>query len=625
MIAIEVLQGHISQYLDLTHEARTKAERDRDFKDGKQWTAQEAATLKGRRQAPIVDNMIKPKVEGIKGLYSKRETKPKAFARTQKHEKSGQAITDAVRYITDKERFKDTKLEVLDSVLVEGVGGGIVEVTQRGDDLEINVRAIPADRLYYDPYSRRHDFDDTMYRGIMIWMDVDVAKQVFKGKSKEIEEAVEINVTTLDETFEDRPRFGMVSEDRKRILVAQEWFLHDSVWHCAVFTGNSFLEKPKLSPFLDDYGDPCCPIELTHAYIDREGQRYGEVRGLIDPQTEVNHRRSRFLFLNTSRQTASTKGAIKDVKVLKRELAQPDGHVEVEGEINKAFQVLPTGDFAQAQFLLYQDAKASLNSVSFNAALSGESNPDQSGRAIDLLQNASVLELLSLLNNVSSWESRMLRQVWFRIKQFWTEEKWVRVTDDYDKLRWVGLNAKVTRGQAMQDFINDKSNPEQERKQTAQMLQMLSQQQPQALEEVIEVKNPVPELDMDIMLETATSSVNQQQEELRMIMELSAANPGQVPFKSILKMTTLRDKEDVIKDIEEREQAQMAAQQQMMQLETADKTVSIQGKQISNQLNSVKIEEAGGKALNLNMDAIGKQIANEQLLANPDPHPQTSV
>lgn len=620
MSDVRKFQQHIREFQDLTAVARELSERDRDYKDNRQWTEQEAQKLRARNQAPIVDNRVKPKVEGLKGLLIQRRSDPKAYSRTQAHEESSEAVTDALRYVSDATNFDDLELEVFDNLIVEGYGGCIVDIAQRNDEIIINPTIIPWDRIYFDPYSRRTDFKDARYMGIMLWMDVDVVKAMFKGKEDDIDSAIGAGID-FDETFEDRPAFGMVSEDRKRLLVAQEFYLEDGVWNMVIFTGDTILEKPAKSTYLDEFGFPDNPIELVGAYINRDNERYGEVRYWIDPQNEINHRRSKFLFMLSSRQTRSRKGAIKDIAAMKRELAKPDGHVETEGNEDD-FGVIPTGDMAEAQFKLFQDAKQSLDSVSFNAQLSGERQGNLSGVAVESLQMAGMLETNSLFSAMTSWKKRVFRQVWYRVKQHWTQEKWIRVTDDYDKLRWVGINVPITRQKQMEEFINDKSQNTEERKRAAQIFTQMMEAQDPRLAEMVQTKNPIAELDMDIILSQSVNSINIQQEQFRMLYELAATRP-EIPLKSLLKLSEIRDKEDLIKDIDEREQAAIQAQQRDQQLTEAERTVKLEGGQIDNQKKAGEIDKIAADTTNINMEAITKQVKNQVMLANPDPSPQS--
>lgn len=624
MIELEEVRQHVEEFLTVTEPARWLSERDRDYKDNKQWSAEQIAALAQRKQAPVVDNRIKPKVEGLKGLLIQRRTDPKAYARTKSHEESSEAVTDALRYVNDDANIDALELEVFDNVIVEGYGGAIVDIKLRGQEIEVEPVLIPWDRIYYDPHSRRSDFKDATYMGIVMWADAAIAKMMFPGEEEVIDAAD--TQGELYETFEDRPRWREVQGKRKRVRLAHEFYLKDGKWFECVFVGGGFLIEPRESSYLDEEGKPCNPIELVGAYIDRDNNRFGEVRYWIDPQNEINHRRSKFLHMMSARQTFGRKGAIPDIAAMKRELSLPNGHVEFAGnEWGKDAGVIQTMDMAEAQFRLLEESKQTLDSVSFNAQLSGERGGDLSGVAVQSLQMAGMLEVNSLLSAMLDWKKRIYRQCWYRIKQHWSQEKWVRVTDDYGKLRWVGFNIQIPRKQQMEEFINDASNPTHERQQAAMLYQQLVQANDPRLGEMVQTKNAIPELDMDIVLENATNSINQQQEEFKLLAELANSRPGEVPFKSLLKLSSLRDKDDVIKDIEQREQAAMQAQAQTAKLDTMDKEVTIQGKQITNQVNAAKIDGVVADTTSKNMDSVGKQIANTQLMMRPDPSPQAVV
>jgi hypothetical protein len=620
---VKVLQDHLREFLDNTIEARELSERDRDYRDNKQWSAAELSRLNARKQAPIIDNRLKPKVEGLKGLYIQRAADPKAYARNKADEKASEVVTDGLRYVSDSSDFANTKLDVFENLVVEGYGGVIVEIkeTKRGVDITPNL--IPWDRIYFDPYSRKADFSDARYMGIVLWQDVETAKQTFNKKEAEIDESV--NVSEVGDTFEDRPTFGMVSADRKRVMIAQEYYLQDGKWHCATFCGNSYLVEPALSPYLDDDGEPCNPIELVGAYIDRENNRFGEVRYFIDQQDEINKRRSKFLHLLSARQTFSRRGAKQDIANLKRELASPDGHVEFEGQKwGDDFGIIPTGDMGTAQFQLYLDAKASLDSVSFNAQMSGERQGNLSGVAVSNLQSAGMLETNPLFLSITSWEKRVYRQCWYRMKQYWTQEKWIRVTDNFDKLRYIGINVPITLSQQMQDMINDESLPSVQRQQVAVIFTQMMQAQDPRLQSVVETKNAIPELDMDIMLDLGQNSINVQQEQFRMLLELAQARP-EIPLTAVLELSELRGKDELIKEIKEGQQAAQQAQAQVAQVDAVERQVNIEGKQIQNQLNAAKIAETGATTDTKRMEAITKQIENLNLAARPDPTPQVNV
>lgn len=612
MITLSDMVKDVEDFLTNTEDARIKSERDRDYKDNKQWTAEEEAKITSRGQAPITVNRIKPKVEGLKGLLIQRKTDPKAWPRTQKHEKAAEAITDALRYVADNNNFDKIKLDVAENDFVEGYGAAIVQVERRGDEAEIIINDIPWDRYYYDTHSRKLDFSDKRWDGMIIWMGKDQLVDTFKISKKEAEELTTRNPDG-SETFDDRPQWVETKEERVR--VCQHFYIDEGEWKMCFFTEQRFLIDPITSPYLDEYENPINPIESVAANIDRDNNRFGEVRFWIDLQDEINHRRSKYLFLLSSRQTTGRKGAIADIPALKRELSKADGHVEYEGEKGD-FDVLRTQDMAEAQFTLLQDAKGELDAVGFNAQLSGERQGDLSGKAIVNLQQAATNELSSLYSGLTDWEKRIYRQIWMRIKQFWNEEKWLRVTDDSTKLRWVGLNQKITLRQSLEERIQDESIHQIERQQAQQQLEQMLQLQHSGLEQFVDIRNPVADLDVDIIIETSYDSVNIQREQFELLSKIAQTRPD-VPFTEVLKLSELRGKDKIIQSIEQSLQANSQAQQQQQQVIQAQVQADMAETQSKAQLNSVKSEETAAKAHKAHAEAEQTEVQTELLITQP--------
>lgn len=594
------VRDNVEQFLSDTMDARITSERCRDYYDHKQWTAEETAKLLKRRQAPIVVNRIKPKVEGLIGLYNIRNSDPKAYARTQAHEESSHVVTDALRYVADNNDFKNTRLDVAEDFFVEGYGGGIVDVKQKKNgEIEIRIEQIPWDRIYFDPHSRKKDYSDARWMGMYIWMYEDEAEEKFGSEKIQ---ACKGQPFHTDETFEDRPRW--VDSRNHRLRIALHFEIHKAVWHMSVSCGDVDIVKPQVSPFLDDDGEPCNPIELVSANIDRDNNRYGEVLGMLDQQDEINHRRSKFLHFLNSRQTFGRKGQTEDVAALKRELSKPDGHVEFNGEeFGKDFGILPETSAENGQYVLYQDAKAELDSISFNSESASEAQKNNlSGVAIGRIQQSESMELNRQYALLAGWEKRIYRQIWGRVKQFWNEEKWIRVTDDQDNLKWVGFNTEITVQEALEEKINDEAEMLHVRRMAAEMYTQMIQAQDPRLQDIMEVRNSVPEIDVDIILDQSFDSINIQEEQFQLLAQFGQGQD--IDIIELIELSQLRGKDALIEKIEKRRAQAAQAAGGDVQLDQADK--------------QAKIENTQADTVNKFMESKQKQIENELLVNQPD-------
>lgn len=589
LLSHEDLKSDVEDFLSATIDARALSERCRDYYDGDQWTEEQRKELRRRKQAAVVNNRIKVKLNGLLGLVSIRKGDPKAFPRNRSDQDVGsaEAVTDALRYVADKNQLNTLRTSAADNFFCEGYCAALITEQETPKGIDVLVDIIPWDRIFFDPFSVRHDFSDCRYKGYMMWMDEEEVREMFPDAD---EAAFQPSQLDTDTTFEDRPSWFNRTGRRNRLLVATHYYKKAGIWYVAIYTGGGFLLEPAESPYLDEFEQPDCPMELEHAYINRRNERYGELASFLDIQDEINHRRSKALFLLSQRQTYGTKGAIKDPKTAKRELAKPDGHLEISvGEYGKDFGILPTGDMAQGQFDLLQEAKQEMDAQSYNAQLAGErQSAELSGKAIGKLQQAGVVELNKLFENFTSWELRVYRQMWSRVKQFWNEEKWVRVTDDRDKLKWVGFNVPVKYGKFLTDVAADESKPFEMKMGAAAELTALEKANPQALEQIVLTQNPVAELDVDIILDQSFDSINASQEQLDAILQFGAQNSFDIV--DLLEISNIRGKDKLIERIESRrEEASKAGpdpQSQLLMAKAAEAAANTEVKKAdANQTN----------------------------------------
>jgi len=572
---------------EMTLNARKLSERDRDYYDHKQWTEKERSDLAKRGQAAITINRVQPKIDFLIGLEQMRRRGPKAFPRTPIHEDAANAATDALRYVTDAEMWDGKRSESFANLTIEGTCGAevIVKKNAKGE-MVIVLNNIMWDRLFYDPHSRRKDFSDANYLGTVTWMDLDDAKEKWPGEDKEQALDASLVPGDLDETYEDTPRISWGDNDRKRVRIIEMYYKHKGMWYRCVFTKGGILEAAKKSFYLDEDGIPECPLIFQSAKVDREGNRYGFVRTLIDPQDEVNKRRSKGLHFMSLRQTAGEKGAVKDIQKMKRELSKADGHVEYMKGFD--WKILDTNDMAAAQFSMMQEAKREIDDVGANASLTGKEEKAQSGRALEARGQAGQVELGPLFDMLSQFDHRVYRSIWNRIKQFWGEEKWIRVTDDENNLEWVGLNAPVTVGDMWAQHQQRIQNvdPAQQEQATSDFIGMMQEkgvnyQDPNA---VFTVANNVAELDVDIIIEDVPDVVSLQQEQFAELARLYPSVPEQYKieaFEMIIEASSIRNKDRMLGKKKGGEEAAKQAQDQaaeLIEIEKQAKVVDIENK-----------------------------------------------
>lgn len=589
VIGHDALCAQFREAQDTNQQERADAERDRDYYDGKQLSEAELAVLAQRKQPPVVFNRIGPKIDALRGHADRMHADPRAYPRTPKHEQEAESVTDAIRFVCDQSDFRAIRSDACDNLLIEGIGAATVTVRNAGEQAEVVITHVPWDRFYYDPASRRQDFGDANYLGVVLWMDETEALERWPGSDAVISAAYAAD--TAGDTFDDKPRMLWSDRSRKRVRVLQHRFKHKGKWHMAILCGGGFLRDPQVSPYVDEDGVPQCDLVAVSAYIDRENRRYGCVRRMVSPQDEINKRRSKALHLLSTTTIITETGAVENIEQARREVNRPDGVVYVNRDFR--FDIERNADLALGQFNLLQEAKAEIDASGVNPAIEGDASAP-SGRAQEMMLQSGLAEMSRVLGGLRSWTWDVYRQVWYRVRQYWTEERWVRVTDDEKNLRWVGINKPVRQWELMAQQAEEAGQP-------IPPEQLQQMQADPSLQQVARIDNQLAELDVDLILEDGPDSITIQSEQFEELVKLKTADPASIPTRAIIEASSLRNKQQILEHLDQggippqvqqqMEQMQQALQEAEQKLAGNDiKQAELQIKQGELQLDAQRLE-----------------------------------
>jgi hypothetical protein len=555
---LDDLHGKLVRWFEESEMARMDeielAQRDRSYVDHDQYTREERKILSERGQPIITINKIADKVQLLCGMERKARTDPKAYSRTPAEEDRADAATQCLRYIADDNSFSLVRSHVFESMLVEGAGGIDLGLEDDGQgSCNVTMTHIPWDRVWYDPHSRSLDFSDARYKGMVIWTDRDALEEMYP----DADDVIESSFSSTDFYYNDRPETAFWTDNnRRRVRLVQCDWSERGTWWRATYTKSGLLAKPQKSKFKDRKGKSCSGLLLQSSYINRENQRYGMVRGLISLQDEINKRRSKAMHLLNVHQVVAEQGAVPDVDKARREVAKPDGYVEVMPGLK--FEIQQTTDLAAGQFQLLQHATAEMQLSGPNAAMSGTDSRELSGRAILAQQAGGAVQNEPLADALRFWSRRVYETAWQAAREFWTGGKWVRVTDDLGETRWVGINRPVR--------LMDKLADMDPQHRAAVMQQMQLVPGDPRLQQVVGIEHDISDLDVDITIEEGIDIPSLQAEEFQSLVQLASVQPGLIPGDVLIAASGLRDKDQILERMKQHQQQQQQAQQQAGQI-----------------------------------------------------------
>jgi hypothetical protein len=543
---LQRLKNYFSDAQTLTQEARQRAMVAIDYYDSDQFTREELNILALRGQPAITVNRIKPAINSIIGVTERGRSDPRAWPRNPHDAESADAATDILRYIADFNRFKRLKQDCFRDLLVPGSCAALIGVDA---DSQVTITQVRWEEFFHDPRSRRQDFKDARFLGVAKWMYSEDAQALYPDMAADIAATLETvsggGGLSTDQSFQDRPLQGAltaawVDAKQRRLMVVEMYLKDQRSWRRCVFTGGAVLEAGP-SPYLDHRGRPDCPVEAMSAYVKRDNSRYGAVWDMIGPQDEINKRRSKSVhLLSTTRIEVRDQQAINvDADVARREASRPDGVIPY------GWGLAPNTIEFQGNMEMLQEAKAEIERMGPSPAVLGRSDNDASGRALLARQQSGLIELGNLYGALEDWELRIYRQCWSRAKQFWREPQFIRVTDNDDTPKFVGLN---------QPDVHPVTGA------------------------VLGYANRVAEMDVDIEVDVQPDTGTIQQEAFIELLQLVGSSPiyqQQAPLSTLIQLSPIPHKRAVLDAIKLAGETQARATEQQQQVARAAETAKI--------------------------------------------------
>jgi hypothetical protein len=530
-----------------TQDARKEAEKNQAYYDNEQWSAANKRVLAARRQPVTVNNRIAPTIDGILGVIEKGQRDPRALPRGAKDQDASEVVTDTLRFVADKTRWNRVRLSCCGDILKRGIGAVIIEVDEDG---EIIADQIAYDDFFYDPRSKKPDFSDARYMGVARWQYADDVSAAWEGK-KVPTDANSLRALKFaggptdyalgDGTHEDKPSTGWVDPVARRVLVV-DLYHNDGGWKRCVFWAGGELFAGE-SEYVDERGRPMCPIEAASAYVrGSDNARYSPVSRMRGIQDEINMRGSKLLHEANSRQLKQTENAEVDANAARAEAARPDGVIPF------GFEIVDRSAQASAQAQLLANAKADLERMGPAPENLGRQNASASGRSMLVRQEAGLTELTPMLGNIDDFEYRVYRQFWLRPRQFWTDPKYIRITDDEGAAKFLMVNEPIM-GMVPQPRIDPMTGQP--------AVDPWGQPVVEMVEGVTGYKNRLAELDVDIILDSTPDTASIAQEQFAALAELvKIYGPQAVPFDDMLLLADVPKKRELIEKRKAREEQQ---------------------------------------------------------------------
>jgi hypothetical protein len=426
----------------------------RRYRHGAHWTREQVAIFNKRKQPVVTYNRLGRKIDGIVGLTEKLRTEPKAFANKPQYMAGADLATAALNSVLDRQQWKAKSPMAAESAAIDGIGGVELILDQDKYGTTVSFEPVQIEGFFYDPRSFRPDFSDARYMGMGKWVDLEVARDALPGVQNELNASISQAWGLTSNSDYDKHWFMMTSGELKSVRLVYICYQQNGTWCWALFTGNALLMQGP-SHFLNKDGKSICHFQMFSAAVDHDGDRYGFARNLRSAQDEVNQRRSKGLHELQTRRIIAEKGAFDDIEKARQEAVRPDGVVERNKGYDAEFDDARKQQDVAGQLKFLEDARSEIENFGPNPALLGDQGiANRSGRAVALMQQAGIAELGPYMLNWKNWKQRVSEAIFCAIQRYWTNQRWIRVTDQEGAQQLVAVNQLQVDQMGMPVLVN---------------------------------------------------------------------------------------------------------------------------------------------------------------------------
>lgn len=451
-----------------------------DFYDGTQWGTDEVAKLAEIGQPAIVINKIAARIDNIAGTEVAGRTRIAFRSRSgeQGEEQAAQVLTDVMSFVAERADLGAEVSRAFRAGLVSGLGWLDVGVSEEGNGPEIFIRAEDELSVVYDPLCRTTDLSDARFVARERWLEGESVKELFAeegiamlaalreegglptglgftpwGQSegvsyydarREVYRVVEVQYKQTAKQWRVQKLNGQlqVFYDKTQARKAAQTpgaELQGAVWvprvFVAYFAGGVLLSHQPLEGAMGQF----TLIPYVYKRHKADGRPYGLVRGAIDPQRELNKRRSKAMHLLNTAQVIADIDAVDDPALLAREAARPDGMILKRA--GKDLRIIRNADLAASQVSVMEQAGRDIQDVLgvFDENLGKQSNAT-SGAAIQQRQMAGTLNQMFAFDGLRRMKKHLGMQLLALMRQTFTAATVLRITDNLGAVKQVQLN-----------------------------------------------------------------------------------------------------------------------------------------------------------------------------------------
>ena len=647
---------------------------DEDYYDGIQLDPDDINIIIERGQDPLVYNLTKNTCNWVIGTERKNRVDYSVKPRRSADAADAKIKTNGLKYIQDMNHAEFVRSEAFSDAVKSGLGW--IEIGARPADEPIYYELEDWRHMWFD-HLGGNNLKSWRYVLREKWIDTDIAQAMFPARKESIgllstgvnslypylpEDPIAAdNASEFDlESDIDALMGGAYDGLRERVKLCEMWYrtpdsvkllkirdketpygtrnniifrkddeehqylvhgkyatLYDTVkmtTRVGMWSGNLFLFD-ELTPY--DHDDfPFFPIFCYRRK--RDGMPYGIIRDIRDPQSDLNKRRSKSLFMLSAHRVIYEKGSLDSPGKFRDEMDRADGLAEVNaGAISgQKVHIVNEQQLAAAHIELARDDARYIQDIAgITDENLGKKTNATSGKAIEARQLQGQTTSGIVFDN--HFHSFQLQGEWQLklMEQYWDQEKEFRITGNEQKDEFAMVNSRGPDGELLNsmtrypaDFVVGK----QDHRETIRLQAM------EAFNALIMAlsKEGMAKIALDL-LDLAVDMMDDLPNKDEAVARIRKINGQEGPDEGMSPEEKQKKEEERAQKAQQM-QAQQVLQQKLQQIEMDLKEGEAAGKHAKALLDSVTAMSKQIEAFSKAMDAAGKIAVAPGLVKGAD-------
>lgn len=429
---------------DCYYQSRLEANEVNDFYHNRQWTADQMNLLEQRGQPKETFNVVKLFARMLVGYYSTTINTIVADPVQQSDSTTASLLTDTIASVLEHNNMAIQG----DKIKLSGILSGLMCTAQipykTGERdrfgrpiYDIKIEHVPDYELVLDHMSTAEDYSDARYLHRFKWLPRESVIKLF-GEDKIDRLEAYYNYLDVEEAeYEYTHTYWYYGRYRvfDNYLITHTTIEDDDNKRWSIYwCGDVELQRKEIT-----YRNVKWPYRVVKLHTSDKTEYYGIFREVIETQKAINQALIKLQLMVNTQKVFVENNAVEDVTRFTDAVNRVNGVIPV-----KSLKGIKVEDLSREAIKQYEIIDRAFDRIqrllNVNDSFLGMAFASDSGRKVKLQQNATIMALRYLTVRIESFYQLLGKDMAELIKQFFTAEQALRVSDDVVGQRWVELN-----------------------------------------------------------------------------------------------------------------------------------------------------------------------------------------